>query len=190
MAKKTSKPSSKAAFTKGGHSDFVHLRVRSAFSLLEGAVRPKELAALARDAHMPAVAVTDTSRVEVLETAITAPGATVAETSETLPYTGFDLEATGGIAFSLVAMGGLMLLSFGYRPREGRNYRGRHRQPTRPVLRQARPFPDGKSQGAEARGCKPFALSGHSFPVEVPHTILAKTNRGPLEDDFGGALGK
>ena len=38
---------------------FVHLRVKSAYSLLEGAIRPKELAELARDAGMPAVAVTD-----------------------------------------------------------------------------------------------------------------------------------
>jgi len=38
---------------------FVHLRVKSAFSLLEGAVRPKELAKLAAENAMPAVAVTD-----------------------------------------------------------------------------------------------------------------------------------
>ena len=38
---------------------FVHLRVKSAYSLLEGAVRPKELAKLAREGGMPAVAVTD-----------------------------------------------------------------------------------------------------------------------------------
>jgi DNA polymerase III subunit alpha len=42
---------------------FVHLRVKSAFSLLEGAVRPKELAKLATDNAMPAVAVTDTANV-------------------------------------------------------------------------------------------------------------------------------
>ena len=53
----------KANFKKGGHSEFVHLRVRSAFSLLEGAVRPKDLAVLARDAHMPAIAVTDTNNL-------------------------------------------------------------------------------------------------------------------------------
>ena len=34
---------------------FVHLRVKSAYSLLEGAIRPKELAELARDNAMPAV---------------------------------------------------------------------------------------------------------------------------------------
>ncbi len=38
---------------------FVHLRVKSAFSLLEGAVRPKELGKLAAENAMPAVAVTD-----------------------------------------------------------------------------------------------------------------------------------
>jgi hypothetical protein len=43
-----------------GHAKFVHLRVKSPYSLLEGAVRPKELAGLARQYRMPAVAVTDT----------------------------------------------------------------------------------------------------------------------------------
>ena len=38
---------------------FVHLRVRSGYSLLEGAVRFPELAALCRAEHMPAVALTD-----------------------------------------------------------------------------------------------------------------------------------
>src|SRR5471032_126607 len=42
---------------------FVHLRVKSAYSLLEGAVRPGELADLARDAGTPAVAVTDTNNL-------------------------------------------------------------------------------------------------------------------------------
>src|ERR1700761_3462180 len=42
---------------------FVHLRVKSAYSLLEGAVRPKELADLAREAGSPAVAVTDTNNL-------------------------------------------------------------------------------------------------------------------------------
>ena len=42
---------------------FVHLRVKSAYSLLEGAVRPKELAQLAVDSAMPAVAVTDTNNL-------------------------------------------------------------------------------------------------------------------------------
>ncbi len=42
---------------------FVHLRVKSAYSLLEGAVRPSELAALARENAMPAVAVTDVNNL-------------------------------------------------------------------------------------------------------------------------------
>ncbi len=42
---------------------FVHLRVKSAYSLLEGAIRPKELAELAHDAGMPAVAVTDVNNL-------------------------------------------------------------------------------------------------------------------------------
>ncbi|HEX4271753.1 MAG TPA: PHP domain-containing protein, partial [Rhizomicrobium sp.] len=44
-------------------ASFVHLRVKSAYSLLEGAVRPKEIAGLARDAGTPAVAVTDTNNL-------------------------------------------------------------------------------------------------------------------------------
>ena len=44
-------------------ASFVHLRVKSAYSLLEGAVRPNELAELARYAATPAVAVTDTNNL-------------------------------------------------------------------------------------------------------------------------------
>ncbi len=44
-------------------ASFVHLRVKSAYSLLEGAVRPKELAKLAVESGMPAVAVTDTNNL-------------------------------------------------------------------------------------------------------------------------------
>ena len=44
-------------------ASFVHLRVKSAYSLLEGAVRPKELATLAAESAMPAVAVTDTNNL-------------------------------------------------------------------------------------------------------------------------------
>ncbi|HEV2562215.1 MAG TPA: DNA polymerase III subunit alpha [Rhizomicrobium sp.] len=44
-------------------ADFVHLRVKSAYSLLEGAVRPDELAELARKNSMPAVAVTDVNNL-------------------------------------------------------------------------------------------------------------------------------
>ncbi|HSC19165.1 MAG TPA: PHP domain-containing protein, partial [Rhizomicrobium sp.] len=42
---------------------FVHLRVKSAYSLLEGAIRAGELANLARDNAMPAVAVTDVNNL-------------------------------------------------------------------------------------------------------------------------------
>ena len=44
-------------------ASFVHLRVKSAYSLLEGAVRPKELAKLAGESAMPAAAVTDTNNL-------------------------------------------------------------------------------------------------------------------------------
>jgi len=53
-------------------ANFVHLRVKSAYSLLEGAIRPGELAELARDNAMPAVAVTDANNLfgvfEITET--------------------------------------------------------------------------------------------------------------------------
>src|SRR6056297_531810 len=42
---------------------FIHLRVHSEYSLLEGAVRLKKLPGLCRDARMPAVAVTDTNNM-------------------------------------------------------------------------------------------------------------------------------
>ncbi len=45
------------------HADFVHLRVHSAYSLSEGAIRPDKIAALAKDARMPAVAITDTGNL-------------------------------------------------------------------------------------------------------------------------------
>ncbi len=46
-----------------GHAKFAHLRVKSPYSLLEGAVRPKELANLCREYRIPAVAVTDTNNL-------------------------------------------------------------------------------------------------------------------------------
>ena len=39
------------------YADFVHLRVHSAFSLSEGAIKPDRAAALAKEYAMPAVAV-------------------------------------------------------------------------------------------------------------------------------------
>ena len=44
-------------------SDFVHLRVHSAYSLAEGAVRIKDMVSKCRDFGMPAVAVTDTNNL-------------------------------------------------------------------------------------------------------------------------------
>ncbi|WP_371225337.1 DNA polymerase III subunit alpha [Roseovarius sp. 2305UL8-3] len=57
-------------------SRFIHLRVHTEYSLLEGAVRLKKLPGLCADAQMPAVAVTDTNNMfAALEFAVTASGA-------------------------------------------------------------------------------------------------------------------
>ena len=45
------------------HAEFVHLRVHTAYSLSEGAIRSKELIALCRQHGMPAVAITDTNNL-------------------------------------------------------------------------------------------------------------------------------
>ena len=45
------------------HADFVHLRVHSAYSLSEGAIKVDKIAALARDARMPAVAIADSGNL-------------------------------------------------------------------------------------------------------------------------------
>ena len=45
------------------HADFVHLRVHSAYSLSEGAIKADKIATLARDAGMPAVAITDSANM-------------------------------------------------------------------------------------------------------------------------------
>ena len=45
------------------HADFVHLRTHSAYSLSEGAIRPDQIASMARDAGMPAAAITDTGNL-------------------------------------------------------------------------------------------------------------------------------
>jgi DNA polymerase-3 subunit alpha len=45
------------------HADFVHLRVHSAFSLSEGAIKVDKIPVLARAAAMPAVAITDTGNL-------------------------------------------------------------------------------------------------------------------------------
>jgi len=55
------------------HADFVHLRVHSAYSLSEGAIKVPELVELCRQHGMPAVAMTDTNNLfGVLEFAQTA----------------------------------------------------------------------------------------------------------------------
>ena len=45
------------------HADFVHLRVHTAYSLLEGAIKIPDLAKLCVKKQMPAVAITDTGIV-------------------------------------------------------------------------------------------------------------------------------
>ena len=45
------------------HADFVHLRVHSAYSLLEGALPVKQVIKLCQGERMPAVAVTDTNNL-------------------------------------------------------------------------------------------------------------------------------
>ena len=45
------------------HGDFVHLRLHSAYSLSEGAIRVKEAVSLARHYGMPALAITDTANL-------------------------------------------------------------------------------------------------------------------------------
>jgi DNA polymerase-3 subunit alpha len=45
------------------HADFVHLRVHSAYSLSEGAIKADKIPVLAREASMPAVAITDTANL-------------------------------------------------------------------------------------------------------------------------------
>ena len=45
------------------HAEFVHLRVHSAYSLSEGAIKTKDLVKLCRERRMPAAAVTDTGNM-------------------------------------------------------------------------------------------------------------------------------
>ena len=45
------------------HADFVHLRVHSSYSLSEGAIKADKIAALAREAMMPAVAMADSGNL-------------------------------------------------------------------------------------------------------------------------------
>ncbi|MGO1117476.1 DNA polymerase III subunit alpha [Rhodovibrionaceae bacterium A322] len=60
------------------HSDFVHLRVHSAYSLSEGAVRVKDLVKRCQDLAMPAVAITDSNNLfGAMEFSLSAAGAGV-----------------------------------------------------------------------------------------------------------------
>ncbi|POF63821.1 DNA polymerase III subunit alpha [Novacetimonas maltaceti] len=45
------------------HADFIHLRVHSAYSLSQGAIRVPEIISLAHEMRMPAVAITDTGNM-------------------------------------------------------------------------------------------------------------------------------
>ena len=45
------------------HADFVHLHVHSAYSLSEGAIKADKIPAMALEASMPAVAITDTANL-------------------------------------------------------------------------------------------------------------------------------
>mgnify|MGYP006435351721 CR=1 FL=1 len=45
------------------HADFVHLRVHSGYSLLEGALKVKDLVKRTKSLDMPAVAITDTGNL-------------------------------------------------------------------------------------------------------------------------------
>ena len=78
-------------------ASFVHLKVRSAYSLTEGAIKPDKVASLAKAESMPAVAVTDRNNLfGALEFAQYASSAGVQ------PIIGCDLgfrrEDEGGIA--------------------------------------------------------------------------------------------
>ncbi|MFA7262735.1 MAG: DNA polymerase III subunit alpha [Caulobacter sp.] len=76
----------------GGGADggFVHLRVRSAYSLLEGAIKAEAVGKMAADAGMPAVAVTDRANLfGALEFSVTAKDAGVQ------PLIGCALPVTG-----------------------------------------------------------------------------------------------
>src|SRR5690606_34716848 len=62
-AMRSSPPSARSAETTMPHADFVHLRLHTAYSLSQGAVRIPALVDLCRKQGMPAVAVTDTGNL-------------------------------------------------------------------------------------------------------------------------------
>ena len=60
------------------HAEFVHLRVHTAYSLSEGALKIEDLVALCREERMPAVAVTDSGNLfGAMEFALACAGAGV-----------------------------------------------------------------------------------------------------------------
>src|SRR5260221_5225230 len=74
----------------GGGEGFVHLRVRSAYSLLEGAIKADKVGQVAAEAGMPAVALTDRANLfGALEFSVTAKEAGVQ------PIVGCALPVTG-----------------------------------------------------------------------------------------------
>ena len=67
-----------AAGVSEANQGFVHLRVRSAYSLLEGAIKADVIGTMARDAGMPAVALTDRANLfGALEFSVATKGAGV-----------------------------------------------------------------------------------------------------------------
>ena len=71
------------------------------------------------DTVVSSVSPADTTvEATVLGVSITAPGASVAGSSETLPFTGITDGRMGGVAFALVAFGGLVVLSIRRRETE------------------------------------------------------------------------
>jgi hypothetical protein len=70
----------------------------------------------------------DNTQASVLGSTITAADSSVAGSSETLPFTGLPQGNMGGVAFALLALGGLMVLSIRRRETEAivaRGWRGR-----------------------------------------------------------------
>lgn len=76
--------------SEAGNEGFVHLRVRSAYSLLEGAIKAEQVSGLAKAADMPAVALTDRANLYgALEFSVTSKDAGVQ------PIVGCALPVTG-----------------------------------------------------------------------------------------------
>ena len=63
------------------HADFVHLRVHSAYSLSEGAIKVKELVKLCLKQKMPAAAVTDAAMDDIARALVAALAALPAQAS-------------------------------------------------------------------------------------------------------------